>query len=148
MKSLFDNATTDELIKRINTLDENSKALWGKMSIYQMLEHCTLWEEMMAGKKKYKRMLIGRLFGKMALRRMLKDDSPIARNSPTVPGFKIEETNGDVLAEKAKWIAMISEHVNFLQSDFVHPFFGKMTKEQLGYFAYKNINHHLRQFNS
>lgn len=148
MKTIFDEATRDELITRINTLDENSKALWGKMNVYQMLKHCTLSEDMIAGKKKFKRMFIGRLFGKMALKGMLKNDSPIARNSPTVPGFKIEETDGDVLAEKAKWIAMIGEHVNFPHTYFVHPFFGKMTKEQLGYFAYKHIDHHLRQFNS
>jgi hypothetical protein len=45
MNSVFDKATRDELISRINTLNENSTAQWGKMNIYQMLKHCILWEE-------------------------------------------------------------------------------------------------------
>ena len=70
MKTLFDKTTRDELINRINTINENSTAQWGKMNVYQMLKHCTLWQEMILGKKKYKQPFIGRLFGKM--NKMLK----------------------------------------------------------------------------
>jgi Protein of unknown function (DUF1569) len=145
MKSIFDNATRQELITRIGTLNENSTAQWGKMTVYQMLKHCSLWEEMVLGKTAYKQSFIGKLFGKMALKDMLKDDSYVKKNMPTVPGFKITGT-GDVEAEKAKWIGLINEEENFSNHGFVHPFFGKMTKEQIGCFAYKHIDHHLRQF--
>ncbi len=66
MKTVFDKTTRNELINRIKTLDENSTAQWGKMNIYQVLKHCTLWQEWVLGKKTYKRAFIGRLFGKMA----------------------------------------------------------------------------------
>lgn len=150
MKTIFDKSTREELINRINMLSENSTAQWGKMNIYQMLKHCTLWEEWISGKKKYKQVLIGRLFGKMALKKLLKDETPLMRNTPTIPDFKKEKIgeNGDVLAEKAKWIALIREYVNFSNDHFVHAFFGKMTKEQIGYLSYKHTDHHLRQFNS
>jgi hypothetical protein len=147
MKTIFDKATRDELISRINNLDENSKAAWGKMNIYQMLKHCTLWEEMMAGKTTYKRAFIGRLFGKMALKGLTKDESPLTRNTPTIPELRIKG-NGNISAEKAKWVALIEEYPNISNFDIVHPFFGKMTKEQIGYLAYKHTDHHLRQFNS
>ncbi len=147
MKSVFDKETRDELINRINTLNENSKAQWGRMNIYQMLKHCTLWEEWISGKKKYKRIFLGRLFGKMALKNLLKDEKPMGRNAPTIPEFRIRE-NGNVSAEKAKWIDLIEEHARFSNPEFVHTFFGKMTKEQIGYLAYKHTDHHLRQFNS
>jgi Protein of unknown function (DUF1569) len=146
MKSIFEESTTEELIGRINKLNENSKALWGKMDVYQMLKHCTLWEEMITGKLKTKRVFLGRLFGKMALKNMIKDEKPVKRNMPTVPGFNIRD-HGDVLAEKNKWIAMVKEHARFSNINFVHPFFGKMTKEQIGLLAYKHTDHHLRQFN-
>jgi hypothetical protein len=148
MKSIFDKATRDELINRINTLNENSTAQWGKMNVFQMLKHCTLWEEMIAGKTIYKRMFLGRLFGKIALRDNIKDESPMKRNMPTVPGFAIKEKNGDTEFQKKKWIALIEENAQFSNPDFVHPFFGKMTQEQIGYLAYKHTDHHLRQFNS
>jgi len=48
-------------------LNENSRALWGKMTVYQMVKHCALWEEMLSGEKKVKRMFLGRLFGKAAI---------------------------------------------------------------------------------
>jgi hypothetical protein len=146
MKTIFEDSTTDELIRRINMLDEHSKAQWGKMTVYQMLKHCTLWEEMISGDKKFKRMFLGRLFGKIALKNLIKDEKPMGRNAPTVPGFSITG-DGDVLAEKKKWIAMVAGHARFSNVGFVHPFFGKMTKEQIGYLAYKHTDHHLRQFN-
>ena len=99
MKTIADQSTRDELVRRIKTLNANSKAVWGKMNVYQMVRHCAIWEEMALGKKKYKQVFIGRLFGKMALKNMIKDDAPVKQNMPTMPGFKITE-NGDVEAEK------------------------------------------------
>ena len=150
MKTIFDKTTREELINRINTLNENSTAQWGKMNIYQMLKHCTLWEEWISSEKKHKQVFIGRLFGKMALKNLLKDESPLRRNSPTIPELKINRIgkNGNVFSERAKWIALIEEYKHFSNNDFVHSFFGKMTKEQIGYLAYKHADHHLRQFNS
>ena len=146
MKTIFDKTTRDELIQRIDMLDENSTAQWGKMNVYQMLKHCTLWEEMITGSTKYKQAFIGRVFGKIALKGLLKDEKPLRRNTPTTPELKVKN-NGDALSEKKKWIALIGENENFSNHEFVHPFFGKMTKEQIGYLAYKHIDHHLRQFN-
>ena len=147
MKSVFDKSTRDELIYRIGNLNENSRAQWGKMNVYQMVKHCTLWEEMISGKRKYKQVFIGRLFGKIALKSVLKDESPLRRNSPSIPDLIIKE-NGNVLYETAKWVTLLEENDRFSNHDFVHPFFGKMTKEQIGYMAYKHTDHHLRQFNS
>lgn len=148
MKTVLDKQTRDELINRINTLNEDSKAQWGKMNVYQALKHCTLWDEWIFGKARYKQFLVGRLFGKMALKNVLKDDKPLSRNSHTIPAFRMTGTNGDVAAEKAKWIALIAQYANFSNPGFVHAFFGKMTSEQIGYLAYKHIDHHLRQFGS
>ncbi len=131
MKTIFDKITRDEVINRINSLDENSTAQWGKMNIYQMLKHCTLCEEMYLGKKEYKRAFIGRLFGKIGLKNLLKNENPIKRNSPTSPEFKIKEKNGDLFSEKMKWISLIEEYAQYSNNDFVHWFFGKMTKEQV-----------------
>jgi SNF2 family DNA or RNA helicase len=108
MKTLFDKTTREELITRINSVDENSTAQWGKMTLYQMLKHCMLWEEMLLGKTLYKQSLLGRIVGKFALKDMLKDE-PIKRNLPTVPSFKVTG-NGDVAAAKTEWIGLLNEH--------------------------------------
>ena len=57
---------------------------------------------MALGKKKYKQSFMGRLFGKIALKEMMKDE-PIKKNLPTVPSFKIKE-HVDFSEEKKKWI--------------------------------------------
>lgn len=145
MKTVFDKTTRDELINRVNSLNEKSTSLWGKMNVYQMVKHCTLWEEMMQGKRKYKQAFIGRFFGKMALKNVLKNDAPLKRSTPTLPELKITGS-GDVAVEKAKWISKIEGYVDFSNDGFVHPFFGRMTKEQIGCVVYKHIDHHLRQF--
>src|SRR5450432_1281542 len=108
MKSIFDKTTRDELITRINSLNEKSTAQWGKMNVSQMLRHCTKWDGMALGKKKYKQSFIGKLFGKMALKDMMKD-KPMKKNLPTVPSFKVKE-NTDVVEEKKKWIRLLEEY--------------------------------------
>ena len=148
MKTVFDKTNRDELISRINKLDENNTPQWGKMTVYQMVKHGRLWEEMISGKLKCKRSFLGRLFGKMALKGFLKEDKPLRRNTPTSPELKVTDNDGDITSEKKKWIALIEENAHFPKPSFVHPFFGKMTKEQIGFLAYRHIDHHLRQFNS
>ena len=147
MKTIFDETTREELINRIKTLDENSTAQWGKMNVCQMLKHCILADGLYLGKSHHKRVFLGRLIGRMALNGLLKNEEPMRRNSPTSNAFKVKETDGNVFVEKAKWISVIKEYESFDNPDFVHWFFGKMTKEQIGYLAYKHADHHLRQFN-
>ena len=149
MKTVFDKATRENLIQRINSLDKAKIAVWGKMNVYQMTKHCTLWNEWVLGEKDFNYMqdFIGKIFGKMALKSNTKDDKPIAKNMPAGKGFTVKEKNGDIETQKAIWINQIESYKNFSNDKFIHDFFGKMTKEQIGIFAYKHNDHHLRQFN-
>lgn len=146
MKSTLDALTSEELINRINSLNNQANAQWGRMDIFQMLRHCTLCEDMMLGRIKIKRVLAGRLFGKMILKKVLKDDSPFRKNSPTSPLLKTIGESGDIEGQKQEWINRIEQYAHYDNPDFIHPFFGSMTLEQIGFFAYKHADHHLRQF--
>jgi Protein of unknown function (DUF1569) len=146
MKSVYDKETRDALIERINLLHEASQPQWGRMTVYQMIRHCSLFEEMILGDKKYKQAFIGRLFGKLALKSLLKDDSPLRRNTPTLSELRIKD-EGDIWSEKTIWITLMGRYANYSKPFIVHPFFGRMSKEQIGYFVYKHTDHHLRQFN-
>jgi hypothetical protein len=148
MKSIFDKATRDEIINRINSLNESKTAQWGKMNLYQMLKHCRLWEEMMQSKINLKRVFIGRVFGRIALKTVLGNANPLKRNTPTIPSLIIKESVGDFEAERKLWISNIEKYSSFDNDHFQHVFFGKMTKEQIGQMVYKHIDHHLRQFNA
>jgi hypothetical protein len=146
MKSLFDKETRDEIAGRISHIDSNTKAQWGKMNVYQMLKHCTLWEDMIFGKIPTKRAFIGRLFGRMALKSVLEDDSPLRRSTPTLQALIVKEESGDLALQKKEWLDRIGQYSNFDPPGLVHPFFGEMSKQQIGQLAYKHADHHLRQF--
>ena len=146
MKTIFDKTTREGLIVRINSLSENSVAQWGKMTVFQMLKHCIKWEEMALGKARYKQSFLGRLFGKVALKALIKDEMPLKRNVPTVPEFKMKMENGNMEEQKQIWISLMEQYETFSNDNFIHPFFGKMSKEQLGRLGYKHTDHHLRQF--
>ena len=68
VKNLFDAATKRDIIDRINQLTPQQKALWGKMTVTQMLAHCQMPLGVATGKHKLKRnfllSLIGPLFKK------------------------------------------------------------------------------------
>jgi hypothetical protein len=145
MKTLFDRTTRDELIARIRNLDENSAAQWGTMNVYEMIQHCTTWDEGVLNDVKLKQALLGKIFGGFALKRVLKDDEPIRKNSPTSPRLRIKGT-GDVEAAKATWIANLQRFENYRTPEYMHEFFGKMTREQVGQLGYKHMDHHLLQF--
>ena len=50
MKTIFNKTSRNNLIDRINSLNENSTAQWGKINVCQMTKHCTIWDEWVLGK--------------------------------------------------------------------------------------------------
>ncbi len=148
MKTIFDSHTLGELHARIGQLSSEKQAQWGKMDAGQMVKHCILSEEMFQGKTAYKRLLVGRLFGPMALKSILKNEKPMKRNQPTHPEFKIKDS-GNLEQRKQAWMSLLEEYGNSRSTrftGFVHPFFGKMNATQIGQYVYKHTDHHLRQF--
>lgn len=151
IKTVLDNSTRTEIIKRISLLTESNKPIWGKMNIYQMLIHCRIWSDWVHGKGEfqnliYKQDFLGKIFGKMALKSTVKDNRFIGKNLPA--GFLAvkEQKIYDLNIEKDKWIHSVEDYEHFANERFVHDFFGRMTDEQIGIFVYKHFDHHLRQF--
>lgn len=150
MKTIFDSNLKAELRNRIEMLTQDSKARWGKMNIFQMTRHCRGWNDWILGKGDYanhiyKQEFLGKIFGKWALKSNTKDDKPMGKGMPAGK-FVIREKEGDTEAQKALWLRGIDDHAHFSNDRFVHDFFGKMSKEQIGIFVYKHFDHHLRQF--
>ena len=144
VKNLFEPAVKQDIINRINKLTPDSKALWGKMNVGQMLAHCQMPIGVADGTHKLKRTLFGRLVGPM-VKSMLYNDKPFKRSLPTDKSFLMTDPK-DFEIEKQKLLAMVS---NFTEAGIVnetHTFFGKLTKEQWSKGTWKHIDHHLKQF--
>jgi len=146
MKSIFNKTDQAEILNRIDALTENSKPAWGKMTVEQMVKHCTLCEEYYQGKFAVKRAFLGRVIGKVALNSTLKPGGKLQKNAPTAAPFLVAEPVSDLSVQKRNWKALVESYNNYPHDFFPHWFFGKMTKEQLGQFVYIHCDHHLGQF--
>jgi hypothetical protein len=148
MKTIYEESVRNDLIKRIEKLDADAIAQWGKMNVFQMLRHCITWNIWMLGidKPTYKQEFIGKIFGKIGLRRMLNGDRPLDKNVPTSKQFIIQETSGDINSLQQKFMELIDLYSNYDNPEFIHDFFGKMKREDIGILVYKHMDHHLRQF--
>lgn len=144
VKNLFDPAVKQEIIARINKLTPQSKALWGKMTVGQMMAHLQVPIGVGLGTNKIPRSFIGRIFGSFA-KKILYNDKPFKRHLPTDPSFVMKDEK-DFEKEKNGLIEMVQ---NFKEENIVntpHPFFGKLTKEQWSKGTWKHLDHHLQQF--
>ena len=149
MTTIFDVTTRDSLIARTEALDPHATPRWGKMTVYQMIAHCLIWNRWVLGVDNpipYRHELLGRIFGRRALRNITTDDRPIGKHAPTGKAFLVPATTGDVAEVKRRLMDSIRAFADFDNPDYLHDFFGKMTREQIGIFAFKHTDHHLRQF--
>jgi hypothetical protein len=147
MKTILDKSTRTEIISRIDALRPNTQPLWGKMTVGQMVRHCTRCEEYYFGKVSVKRSFLGRIVGRTAINSILgNEDAPFRKNTPTPPAFKITEPVQDLDGEKASWKAWIEKYTDYPYDHFDHWFFGRLTSQQMGQFIYRHTDHHLRQF--
>ncbi|MCH2233286.1 MAG: DUF1569 domain-containing protein [Crocinitomicaceae bacterium] len=145
MKSLYNQETREEVIARIQALTIESTPLWGKMNVTQMLKHCEISDQLYQGQHNLPRIFMGKLFGRIALNKILKAGK-LKKNLPTDESFKFEP-DGDIEELKQEWINRIREYER-IRPDFVivHPYFGKLSRDESGQMAFIHGNHHLTQF--
>ena len=147
MKTLFDSADREPLLRRLETLQPDSPRQWGRMDPAQMLCHCAIALETGTGERPMKQKFIGKLLMPF-FRTSILGEKPFKRNSPTDPSFVVSDPH-DFNAERARLTALIKRFVDRGPSAAgkeTHAFFGKMTGEEWGELMYKHIDHHLQQF--
>jgi hypothetical protein len=147
MKNLFDKDTYAEITERLGKLGPQSKGLWGKMNVAQMLAHSKEAFKVPLSDKKMPRMFLGLLIGWM-IKPKLYNDSPWKRNLPTAPNFIIKDQR-DFEQEKKELLELINKFHQRGPANvgrFPHPMFGSFTSEQWGKSMYKHLDHHLQQF--
>jgi Protein of unknown function (DUF1569) len=147
MKNLLDETTYDELTARIQNLQPDSKALWGKMNVSQMLAHVCKAYSIPLSDTATPRMLIGKLIG-WAIKPMMYNDKVWKQNLPTAPDFIMTDEK-NFSEEKLKLFNLVEKfHSSPLENigRHPHPMFGKFTTEQWGKAMYKHLDHHLMQF--
>lgn len=148
MKNIFKKEITNEVIKRINDLSPKTQAVWGKMSVAQMLAHCCVTYEMIYTEKHKKPNAFARLMLKLFVKNVVVSDKPYAKNGRTAPQFIISDEK-EFESEKKRLIDFIIKTQELGEQYFngkeSHSF-GKLTITEWNNLFYKHLDHHLTQF--
>lgn len=145
MKSLFDSDAYQEVIDRIEKLDEQATAKWGEMNVGQMFWHCQGPFNIMLKKNDYG--MKPNWLAKVFFKKSLYNDKPWRKSLPTARFLKARESK-DFNMEKSKLVELVNEaysHREYKEWN-PHPGFGHFTHNQWGQMQYKHLDHHLKQF--
>ncbi len=147
MKSLFETGAYNEIIDRLERLNPESQALWGKMNVAQMLAHCKEPLKVPLEKIILKKPNAVMKFLFSFFKKTLYSDKPWKKSLPTSKEFIIADAR-DFEKEKKELMAWVNEfHAEKNKTEWPpHPFCGPFTPEQWGKMQYKHLDHHLRQF--
>ena len=148
MKNLYEAATADQVQERIGLLKADYKPQWGSMDPAQAMAHCSIAMEWALGEIRPPRMFIGRIVGGIIKSKVVGDDTPMRRNSPTAKTLIIADQR-DLAKEQTRLCELIGRFASAgpaACTKHPHSFFGSLTPEEWAILMYKHLDHHLRQF--
>lgn len=149
MPQILDNTSVAYLVTRINKLQTGATPKWGKMTVEEMLTHCSTAVSMglgdVPGSVKFGK-------AKAALARLLFIDLfPFPKGSPTAPELNPDKglRKPEAFARERDQLISQLHRMNDAPQDHVfteHPIFRKMGRKRWGQLICKHVDHHLRQF--
>jgi hypothetical protein len=146
--SIYLASTTAELTRRIDQLNPQSQAIWGKMNVGQMLSHCAVPYEQILGTNTVQPPLFMRIILKLFLKNSMVNEVPYKQNLPTAPSF-IRTEQYDVDKEKDRLknlIRTIQEMGDKKLAATPSLSLGMLSATEWNNLLYKHIDHHLQQF--
>lgn len=148
LPDIFSKDEMDKIIQRINQLTPNTQPTWGKMSVAQMLAHCSVTYEMIYENIHKPPNAFMKLILKMLVKNKVVSETPYKHNNPTAPQFIIKETKNFEVEKKR-----LTDYINKTQQLGENYFdnkaslsFGPLNKTEWNNMFYKHLNHHLSQF--
>ncbi|MES2725647.1 MAG: DUF1569 domain-containing protein [Bacteroidota bacterium] len=148
MKNVFNPNDSAELISRIEKLNANTKANWGKMSVAQMLAHCNVTYELIYDNKHPKPNAFKKFILKAFIKNLVVSEKPYKKSSPTATEFVIKDEK-NFEEEKSRLTNHIKKTQELGEAYFDNKeshSFGPLTKTEWNNMFYKHLDHHLTQF--
>jgi len=146
MKSLFDREPREEIVARLEKLNADSKAKWGKFDAGHMLAHVIDTFEACFAERKIT--ISKNMFNSVIGRWMVIDGPfPWPKGAPTSPELFVTKP-GDFDYDKQRVINYIKRLENRSHQEFgPSPYLGELSPAQWSRLHYRHLDHHLRQFN-
>ena len=145
IKDLLDPDVKQEIIDRINKLTPQTRQVWGKMNVSQMLAHIQMPIQIAYGTHQPKGSFLLRLIGPL-FKSKLWDEKPYKQSLPTDPTFVMTGSEKEFEKEKSAVLELINKFSTESIIGEHHPVFGKLTKENWSKATWKHLDHHLAQF--
>jgi len=144
-KSVWNPTDRESLLSRFASLTPGAPPLWGKMTVSQMVRHCTVpfyaaMGEFAVTRKKT-------IFGIWPMQKLIIYVLPWPKGAPTAPEFII--TDDGALPERLAGLrAAIDKFASrgATQAFYPHAAFGPLTGADWGALMYRHLDHHLKQF--
>ena len=149
MVQIFTPEGAQQTIDRINKLSPQSKPLWGRMNVAQMLAHCNVTYELVYTDKHPKpKNPFMRWVLKSFVKNSVVNEEPYKKNMRTAPHF-VMETEKNFEEEKQRLIDHIKQTQELGADHFdgkeSHSF-GVLNKTEWNNMFAKHLDHHLGQF--
>jgi hypothetical protein len=144
MKTIWEDVTRQELKQRMARLQPDAQPRWGKMDCVQMLAHNADWFRMLLGEVAVKPNVTW-IF--RATKHLFVFWLPFPKNAPSSPELLRTQSHGieSEIADINALLEKIAKKDHCHQWP-IHAAFGKMSRREWGVFAYRHLDHHLRQF--
>lgn len=148
MKNIFHTEDCNGFVNRINHLTSESQALWGTMTVAQMLAHCNVAYEMVYDDIHPKPAGFMKFILKLLVKNKVVNETLYLRNNKTAPQFIIKD-NRDFEVEKERLISYLHKTQALGEEVFEgkesHSF-GKLSSKEWNNMFSKHLEHHLSQF--
>ncbi len=148
MKNLFDKETKDAILKRIDALQPDAKAQWGKMNVNQGLRHMAMAFDIATGELDPTLSNPPKI-PKWLLRFFLLNTAPPKERAETFVEINTVARNinpTDFEAERKNLKSKIEKFVTTATLIPENKLVGKFSKTDWGKLNYNHTDHHLRQF--
>ena len=148
MKDLFDYNDTQEVIERIENLSDTTQGLWGKMTVSQMLAHCSVSYEFVYDNIHPPVSAIKKILLKLFVKPFVVGEKPYKMNTRTAPEFLMTDDK-DFDKEKKRLIDYLNKTQELGEAHFDNKesrSFGPLSVKEWNIMFYKHLDHHLGQF--
>ncbi len=139
------------LVPTLSKIDLDTKAVFGKMNVHQMIEHLTHSVKIASGKiifeNKQSDELTAKMYRFMMSEKPFRDNTPNS-NLPNTPLAPTHENVADSLHELQVEIDNFFKEYEQPELRIGNPFFGELSKNEQVHLLNKHAMHHLRQFDS
>lgn len=145
MENFFDIGEKEKIIERINSINDDTKSIWGQMNAAQMIKHLDLTYKMALGEisapdDKLKPILSTGLGKWLMIKKIPWFKNMVTAKSLIVREMIDLETIKEDLFDTLEKFSVKNENFG------THPIFGKLNKSEWGLLQYKHTMHHLQQF--